>query len=391
MCVDPRYHAERLDPDLASLVPDEVEVVRVGAISVEYTRPFGIIGDVGLRGYFHLRAALARHLSGRRTDVVLITGSPYYPMLLASWIRHRFGVPIILDFQDPWVSAQGANQPRFTKGWLSYRIACVLEPRVVSNAAFITSVSDRQNDDLASRYRWLDRSRMAAIPIGGDPHDYVALRSSKVDTHCENRFQLCYVGTALPRAGPLFGALFRGLARLRADKPRLAEKIECRFVGTSNQPNDSSHFRVLSLAKAEGVGDLVVEEPARVPYLEALRILANTDAVLLIGSDEPHYTASKIYPALMSGRPFLSVFHRQSSAHDILVRAGGGLALSFSTPTELDGLVPDIATSLERLCKNPGSLESTDPGALAPFTARSLAGRFAEVFERALRVHNSAA
>ena len=46
------------------------------------------------------------------------------------------------------------------------------------------------------------------------------------------------------------------------------------------------------------------------PYLEAIGVLARSDGITLIGSDEPHYTPSKIYPGLMAGRPFISLFHR---------------------------------------------------------------------------------
>src|SRR5207302_1791874 len=110
-------------------------------------------------------------------DAVLITGSPYYPMLLAPEIRRRFRVPVVLDFQDPWVSAWGAAQPRFSRAGLVYRAAAILEPRALHGADFVTSVSENQNAEMAARYRWLDASRMAAIPIGGDPDDFAALRS----------------------------------------------------------------------------------------------------------------------------------------------------------------------------------------------------------------------
>jgi len=151
-------------------------------------------------------------------------------------------------------------------------------------------------------------------------------------------------------------------------------------VGTSNQPNDSTSFRVRPLSEAEDVADLITEEPARVPYLDALRTLATTDVVLLIGSDEPHYTASKIYPGLMSGRPFLSLFHRTSSSHDILRRAGGGMTLAFETTDELESLVPAVAEALERLAKNPDAFGRADPSAYAGFTAKAVAGQFAQVF-----------
>jgi hypothetical protein len=386
LCVDPRYHVERLDPELATLVPPSVEIVRTGAIPARWTRPFGVVGDIGLRGYFHLRAAVAKEMARMRVDAVLITGSPYYPMLMAGWIRRRWNVPVVLDFQDPWVSHVGAEAPRWSKASISHRLAVALEPHAVWNATFITSVSERQNDEMAARYPWLDRTRMAAIPIGGDPEDFDALRSvATEDKSGTDLVTFSYVGTALPRSKSLLRALFRSLAYLRAKNPNLATRLHFRFVGTSNQPNDSTTFRVRPLAESEGVADLVTEEPARVPFVDALRILATTDVVLMIGSDEPHYTASKIYPGLMSGRPFLSIFHRMSSSHEILTRAGGGLALAFETPNELDALVPAIAEGFEHLMRNPSSYGQIDPMAYAHFTAHAVAGQFADVFERAVQ------
>ncbi len=390
LCVDPQHHIEKLDPELARLVPSDVQIVRTGAIPVRLTRPFGIAGDIGLRGYFHLRAAVAREMRRMATDAILITGSPYYPMLLAGWIRRRWNVPVVLDFQDPWVSRVRSEAPLRSKAGCSHRLAIGLEPQAVRNAAFITSVSRRQNDEMAARYPWLDRNCMADIPIGGDPEDFEALRGTaaydQLETH---RVTFSYVGTALPRSGSLVRALFRGLFKLRVQNPNLVERIRLRFVGTSNQPNDSSTFRIRPLAESEGVADLVTEEPARVPFLDALRVLATTDVVMMIGSDEPHYTASKIYPGLMSGRPYLSIFHRMSSSHEILTNAGGGLALAFETTNELETSVLTIAEGLEHLALNPGAFGQANPAAYAPFTAHAVAGRFAEVFERATQRHHS--
>ena len=392
LCVDPRHHIEKLDPELARLLPSDVQIVKAGAVPVRLTRPFGIAADIGLRGYFHLRAAVAREMTRKRVDAVLITGSPYYPMLMAGWIRRRWNVPVVLDFQDPWIWQVGAEVRFRLKARISHRLAVTLEPLAVRNASFITSVSKRQNDEMAARYPWLDHYRMADIPIGGDPEDFDALRdAARPDQSDKHRVTFSYVGTALPRSSSLVRALFRGLAKLRAQDANLVERLHLRFVGTSNQPDDSTTFRIKPLAQAEGVADLVSEEPARVPFLDALRILATTDVVLMIGSDEPHYTASKIYPGLMSGRPYLSIFHRMSSSHEILSRAGGGLALAFETANQLEALVPNIAEGLERLIRNPDAFGHANPAAYAPFTAHAIAGRFADVFERAAQRRHSIA
>src|SRR5262249_51785370 len=193
---------------------------------------------------------------------------------------------------------------------------------------------------------------------------------------------LTYVGTFMPRSGELIRALFRGFVRLRLQQPELAARIRLHFVGTSNQPNDTTSFRVRALAEAEGVADVVHEIPQRLPFLEALGWLTESNGLLLIGSDEPHYTASKIYPALMSKKPFLSLFHRASSAHAILSAAGGGRSLSFSDRAEIAELESALAEGLKVLAFAPQSLGVVDPEAYAPYEARNIARRYAEIFDR---------
>ena len=382
LCVDETYHEQDLDPALAALVPEYVQIVKTTALPARLTRGLGF-GDISLRAWCPLRRALIRLLETRPVGAVLITGSPFYPMLFAPSIKRRFGVPVVLDFQDPWVSAWGADQPLLSRAGLSHRLATVLEPRALRGSDFVISVSDTQNKEMAARYPWFDSSRMAGIPIGGDPDDFVALArrpgSRRADVILSHRFtHLSYIGTFLPRAGPLVRTLFRAFARLRAAEPALAARVRLNFIGTSNQPNDDTTYRVRPLAEAEGVADAVREMPRRLPYMQALGALARSDGVLLIGSDEPHYTASKIYPALMSGRPFLSLFHRASSAHAILTAAGGGRAFAFATPEELAALEAPLADGLRTLAAAPESLGRVDPSAYAPYEARAIARRFAE-------------
>lgn len=384
IAVDPAFQLEALDQELRGLVQAGARIIETGAIPARWTVPFGLRGEIGLRGFFHLRAAIAREIAARRPGVVLITGSPFYPMLLAGWIKRRFGVPVILDFQDPWASKEGETRQRWTKSWLAHRLAIALEPRALRAAAWVTSVSDRQNAELAARYPWLDGARMSAVPIGGDPDDAAALRGRPTGVQEVSArsavLDFSYVGTALPRAAPLLAILFEGLAMLRRASPDLAAQIRLRFVGTSNQPGESADYRVRALAEAAGVADLVSEAPGRVPFLDALRILADTHAVLMIGSDEPHYTASKIYPGLMSGRPFLSIFHAESSAHQILSAAGGGAALAYEGEDQRESLIASVSAELTRLATDPASFGRADPATYADFTAHAIAGQFARIF-----------
>jgi hypothetical protein len=380
---DQATYTEPSDPALAGLVNPAVEQIRTGALPAGPMRRLGV-GDIGLRTYPYLRRALDRLIDQDRPDVVMITGFPFYPMMLAGRLREK-GLPVVLDFQDPWVSAYGASLKASTKAGLAHRLALALEPRAVRRASFVTSVSEVQNQDMAARYAFLDARKMAAIPIGGDPADFDALRfkpAANPQVRLDPaRINLNYVGAFLPRAGPLALKLFQALARLRTRQPALANLIAVNFVGSTNQPGGGAPI-VKPLAEAAGVADLVNETPERVPFLEALSLLANAQGLLLIGSDEAHYTASKIYPALMSGTPYLSLFHAASSSHDILSRSGGGFSFAFDGPGALDGLTDALADGLERLASDPAAAGRADPAGYADFTANAVAGRFAAIFDR---------
>lgn len=388
LCVDEAFHVQRLDPGLAALVPPSVEIVKVGALPARVTRLAGI-GEISLRAWRPLRRALFRLLAQRPVDAVLITGSPYFPMLLAGQIRRRFRVPVVLDFQDPWVSAWGAAQPTGSKAGLAHRLATVLEPRALRQADFVTAVSEEQNAQLLARHPWLDAARLAALPIGGDPEDFAALRQAGV-TEFGPELQagfvnLSYVGTYWPRAEPAVRTLFRAFARLRSGEPGTAARIRLNFIGTNTGTTNGSTHPVAALAAAEGVAEAVYETPARVPYLRALGLMARSDGLLLFGSDEPHYTASKIYPTLMSGRPFVSLFHRASSAHRILTAAGGGCALAFADREELRAIEPDLADGLRTVASQPDALGVPDPAVYAPFEARNIAAGFGRIFDHLRR------
>lgn len=380
---DPRDYEEPGDPALAALVPKSVEQIKVRLVSSTLTRPFGV-GDIGLRGFRGYARALRKAAQDFEPEVVLLTGSPFYPFLLSRMIRETLGIPVVLDFQDPWVSKEGRRMKKWAKLWVSHKLAEQLEPRAIRYASAITSVSETQNVQMRKRYPILHKIPMSAIPIGGDPDDFAALRREppRCQTHRlePGKFHLSFVGTYMPRTEPVLSRFFDAIRILKNREPRLAERLRLNFVGTSNQPGPFvGPGPVARLSARLGVSDLVEETPGRVPFLDALSILANSDSILLVGSDEPHYTASKIYPALMSGRPYMAVFHAASSASEILRTAGGGTVLTFRHENELQALAPEIAKAVVDLLGGVYSPVNTSM-AYSAYTAEGVSRSFAEIF-----------
>jgi len=323
--VDPSAYEGRLDRDLEALVPSSVRVVRAPAWPPAATRRFGL-GDLGLRAFTGLRRVCRDLLSREAFDALFITVYPVYPALLGPALKRAFDVPFVLDYQDPWVGAWGrtvgggANGHPDWKSRASRRLGVWLEPRVVAAADAIVAVSQGTIDGIVERIPDASRVPHAVIPVGFDPADFaaVARRSSGPSPfdRADGLVHLCYVGTLLPTGVETLRVLLRALDRARREDPKAA-RLRLHFVGTSNQ-SAAGTYRVLPIAEACGVADAVTETPGRFDYLDALRVLTRASAILLLGSTERHYTASKLYSALIARRPILALFHEASSVVSIL-------------------------------------------------------------------------
>jgi Glycosyl transferase 4-like domain len=397
--VDPRDYEGELDPGLAALVPADLDVVRCRALPAGRTRPFGL-GDLGLRALPGLYRACARLLARRAYDALYVTVYPTYPALLGPLLR-RFGVPFVLDYQDPWVGAWGATtgpagRPDL-KSRLSRALAGALEPLALRAADAVTAVSRGTFEAVWRRHPELERPS-AELPIGFDPADLGALARAPAERlfdPADGRVHLCAVGTLLPLAREPLRALLAALAALRDRLPALYQRLQLHFIGTSNQADRAAPPLVLPEAHRAGVAEAVAEVPRRVPYLTALAAQASASGLVLLGSTEPHYTASRLFPALLARRPILAAYHRASSVVAMLraaVRPPTARVITFDEASPPASHVEELAAALAALAERPEyRAEDVDPAPLEPFTAPALAGRLAAVLDAARARRRSAA
>lgn len=382
----------RLDPDLAALVPDTLRVVRAPAWRASTARRFGF-GDLGLRALTGLRATCERLLAWERFNALFITMYPTYPAVLGPGLKSRHGLPFVLDYQDPWVGAWGrdvgggANGAADLRSRMTRAVAERLEPRVVRRADALTAVSARTYEEVLARLPYAAPRTCAAIPLGFEPGDLDALRGSpRPNRHfdaADGLVHVCYVGTVLPTGMPVVRRVLSALRTIRQTSPSLYGRLRLHFLGTSNGRNESAPPRVLPIAGEMGVDGIVHEVPPRLDYLDALNVQVQASALLLMGSTEPHYTPSKVFPAILSRRPIIAVFHEASSAVDILRRAPACTSVStFADGASLDAIEPRLVRALEDLaCGRMAPAGGAMPGEMQAWSAEALAGRLAAVLD----------
>jgi hypothetical protein len=225
-----------------------------------------------------------------------------------------------------------------------------------------------------------------ALPIGGDPDvfEYLKRSPSKGFLPSSNgQFQLVYLGAMWEAAYPVLNCFLKALKSLKIRRPDLYSKVTVYFIGTTYRPDAAGCYQVLPMAKENGVEDVVLEVPERLPYLDALRTLNDADGLLMLGSVEPHYTASRLFPYVLSGRPILSLYHHSSDGTKILLENNAKLAVTYSSKNDLETKCEEMYSALIILLSD-GRRESKLDMAemIEQFSSRSLTGKLAIIYDR---------
>ena len=416
------------DPELCRTVPENVKTWQAGCLPLWLTEWTGL-RSVGLRSFFHL-ARLGDHIiQQEKPQVVFFSTAMFAVTTLGRYWRWRHGIPYVLDFQDPWrrpdqrpettdhkmspvVSGQLSSRPgakRRVADW----IAGVLEPLALRRVAHVVSVSAAYVSMLSDRYLWLGELDFTVLPFGAAEADYEHLRVNPVrqtvfDPH-DGQQHWVYVGVCIPQMHHALRSFFIALQDMIKVQPGLRNKLKIHFIGTNYAPKERASKTVEPLALADGLGEIVSELTDRIPYFEALQCLLDADALFVPGSDDPSYTASKLYPYILARKPLLAVFHEASSVVEILHKTKAGTVISFKTGESCATIATRI---LESGWFGPGTqdngqrttddktgqwsvvsgqwsavrppLPETDWLAFAPYTAREMTRKLCHVFDKAM-------
>ncbi len=310
LTVKHEYYEEKPDYDFIKTVSDKTEVVYTNARKIGKTR---IIGDIGLRSFKFLKKEALKIINERKIDFIWIPIPSFYVAALGRILYRKTKIPYGIDYIDPWV--RDISNRRNIRSKLSNIVAKILEPYAVKKASLISGVSTPYYQPVLDRNFKNKKIAHVGMPYGFDPNDHkVKLENIKYpwDNYpgCK---PIVYAGAFLPLSGYFTELLFSGIKKLK-DENKLDKNIKLFFVGTGNY----THKSITDYAKEAGIEDIVIEIRDRFPFLQILNFLSNSYGVMIIGSTEKHYTASKTYQSLLSEQPVFSIFHGESSAVEVL-------------------------------------------------------------------------
>ena len=328
LTVDEKYYEEALDYNLEKLLPPGLRIEKVKAFNVTKPR---LIGDTGLRGFFQLYKKAKQLILAEKIEFLYIPIPSFYSALLGRWLHSSTKIKYGIDYIDPWVHTFPGSNKIFSRHWFSTSIARLLEPIAVKKAVLITGVAAGYYEGVLQRNPHLmQQAVVGAMPYGGEKTDHEKLAGLNIEPILfkkeTGKITLVYAGAMLPKAYQPLEAIFKSIQQ----NPATFKNVRFIFIGTGKRPNDPASFNIRPLAEKYGLWPTTVfEYPQRIPYLDVLAHLNIADGIFILGSTEPHYTPSKVYQGVLSGKPLLALLHSASSARQVIEKSGVGVVLPF--------------------------------------------------------------
>ncbi len=379
-----------IDPLLNETIPADVKVYHVKALDVKKTRKYGL-GSLSMRSFFAYKKMGNQLLRNSKFDLVYFTTTAFHVMALGRYWKQKFGVPFVLDLQDPWRNDFYLDKPkseRPPKFMVSYNIDKYLEMYTMKKVDGIISVSQGYVDTLLDRYPYMRPKQFTVIPFGYSTLDFEVMEKHVKEVSVQlkkDKINIVYIGRGGHDMKLATECFFTALKKLAESDAPIRQKVHCWFIGTSYAMEGKGTPTIKPIADRLGVGDMVTEITDRKPFFETLYLLKNAEGLFIPGSTDKAYTASKIYQYVLAEKPMLAVFYKGSSVISILEKAGTGTVVTFDDTLQFTAdMVEECAGFISRLVHGPEQKMTYNKEAFEEYSAYTMAKRQTDFFDKIL-------
>ena len=377
-----------IDNLLLESLPENIKIHQVSAFSKKTTSKFGL-GSLALRSIYFYKKYIDKLLEKNPFDLIYFSTTEFPLCVLGAHWKKKFNIPFVIDMQDPWHSDYYQDKPkneRPPKYWFSYNLHKFLEPIAMKRVSGLISVSKHYIEGLQNRYSETKSIPTAVITFAASDLDgeiagknTESLKTPLIDNAYIN---LVYVGRGGFDMQHAVKLLFKTFKRKLDVDIHQFKNIRFYFIGTSYAPNGEGIQTIAPLAKVFGIEDYVLEQTNRISYFHALSYLKKANGLIILGSDDASYTASKIYPYILAEKPLLAVFNAKSSAAEIIATCNAGMVADVNNIEEADKIIDGY---LSQMALGEPTENMTDWTAFSSYTAKELTKKQCDLLTMASR------
>jgi hypothetical protein len=184
LAVGERWQDGVREPELLATLPPGVRVVSTRALPRRWSRWIGV-GNIGLRAWPFLLWRGARLLRREKFDLVFFSSAQFITFTLGPIWRRRFGVPYVIDVQDPWRTGyyERPDSRKPPGGWkyqTARLLAWLFEGWCFKRAGGAMSVSPDYLADLRARHPSFGSVPTAVIGFGASRADLAVAQASRL-------------------------------------------------------------------------------------------------------------------------------------------------------------------------------------------------------------------
>lgn len=338
-----------------------------------------------------VRRLAAEVIPEQDCTVIYASVQPWSAAMIGLELKERFGLPLVVDFRDPWSFSTSLS-------WISkwhHGADARLEERIFREADAIVTVTP----GIVERYKALypfAADRIHLIYNGFDTNDFTTTRAGQIDA--DGKLRLGFTGRlySVDRAARTtgMGGLLRGLRyrnceidftthsiryMVEALKKVFAEDETLRAHFEFNLAGDIPRDNV-ALVESKGLSDCI-RFHGLVSHSESVSLISNSDMVFLPmmteSSGERSFNASgKIFEYLHNGKPILAAVP-DGDAADLVRTANAGWVVD---PRNVDQLSDVLKSMIEAKLRGETSAPS-DRKFVKKFERRAQAGELAGLLQ----------
>ncbi|MEE2788446.1 MAG: glycosyltransferase [Myxococcota bacterium] len=310
-------------------------------------------------GYAAAKALIERG----NIEVIHVSADPWSSLIIADRLTRSTGIPLVVDFRDPWSlhAAKMAMRPPPTRSVLRR-----FEHRVFKVAAKVILNTESAKNIYVDAYDGvIPADRFTAVRNAFD--EGLFLPSQPIES---TRFTVLYFGRFRQFVSP--DALLRGYKTF-IDRLGLKPEQSClKFVGGLSEAH---HARVRDFQLTD-----YLEMSVAVPFRESLSVLQSANVLaLVIEPDCRLQIPGKLYDYLAARRPILAV-SANDEANRIIASANAGRSADHADT----GAVADALHHFYRQWRAHEGGVSVRAEDIEPFSARRQACHIAQIYNEAV-------
>lgn len=303
----------------------------------------------------------------RRHDIsaIIATGPPFTGQWIGARVSRKTGIPLILDYRDPWTRAPFYPE---RPGWAA-GLDESLERRCLAAASGVVTAVRGIADDLADNFPEVDRSRIEVITNGYDPDDF-----TETGLPLPTTWTLSHTGSIMRSRIP--HVFFEVLAEWLARDPDRLNSIRLRFAGWMDPEMDE--------ILARPPFDRIAVKEGYLDHTESVRMLLTSHLLLLLIVEDPlkkMVMPGKLYEYLGAGKPILALAS-EGEAAELVDRVGGSRVVD---PHDPEAIREALDTAYNAYLAGRPPFGEPDPKVVEEYSRKNLTARLAGILDTVTR------